>query len=51
MGDVGSSYGALGRWDEALAACGRAIALGSVYHEIWNHTAILWARTGDRGVA
>jgi tetratricopeptide (TPR) repeat protein len=48
LGELGSSYGAMGRWDEALAACGRAVALGSDHHETWNHAAILWARTGDR---
>ena len=48
MNDLASSYAALGRWDEALAACGRAIVLGSESHDAWNHAAILWARTGDR---
>ena len=48
MHDLASSYQALGRWDEALAACGRAIALSTDVHDTWNHAAILWARTGDR---
>ena len=48
MNSLANSYQALGRWDEALAACGRAIALGTDLHDTWNHAAILWARTGDR---
>jgi hypothetical protein len=48
MNDLASSFAALGRWDEALAARGGAIALGSESHDAWNHAAILWARTGDR---
>jgi tetratricopeptide (TPR) repeat protein len=48
MRELAISYESLGRWEEALAACGRAIALGSDDHDTWNHAAILWARTGDR---
>jgi tetratricopeptide (TPR) repeat protein len=48
MHDLANSYRALGRWDEALAAYGRAIALGADLHDTWNHAATLWARNGDR---
>ncbi len=48
MHSLAISDQALGRWDEALATCGRVIALGTDDHDIWNHAAILWARTGDR---
>jgi tetratricopeptide (TPR) repeat protein len=45
---LANSYRALGRWDEALATCERAVALGIDDDDTWNHTAALWARTGDR---
>src|SRR5262249_56782298 len=48
MNELANSYRARGRWDEALAAYGRAIALGTDVHDAWNHAAGLWARTGDR---
>src|SRR4029077_12383396 len=48
MLNLAVTYQALGRWDEALAACDRAIALGTDDHDIWNQAAILRARTGDR---
>jgi len=48
MNSLANSYQALGRWDEALAACDRAIALGPDAHDAWNYAAILWAGTGDR---
>jgi tetratricopeptide (TPR) repeat protein len=48
MLNLALTYQALGRWDEALAACGRALALGADDIDTWNQAAILWARTGDR---
>jgi tetratricopeptide (TPR) repeat protein len=48
MKHVADSYQALCRHAEALAACGRAIALDPNDHDAWNHAASLWARSGDR---
>jgi tetratricopeptide (TPR) repeat protein len=48
MNNLAITYQALDRWDEALAAYCRVIALAPDLHTPWNHAAILWARTGDR---
>jgi tetratricopeptide (TPR) repeat protein len=50
MVKLATSHSAQGRWDEALAALDRAIALGTDEddNDCWNHAVILRARTGDR---
>src|SRR5262249_25649315 len=48
LNDLADSYRALGRWDQALVACGQALALNPNDHDAWNYAATLRARAGDR---
>jgi serine/threonine protein kinase/Flp pilus assembly protein TadD len=44
---MGTALLSQGRPEDAVAAYDRAIALDRNDHPAWNHTAIVWAKTGD----